>query len=61
MPYSTEVKHNGKLHTVTIEEFTAPRCSECGEVFFTAETDDQVSAALRDLLGLLQPVRRPPE
>jgi len=53
--YDAEVKHDGRLHRFRISRLTIDKCQACGEEFFTNCTDEQITAALRDFLGLLQP------
>lgn len=53
--YEAEVKHDGKLYKFEIPELKIEQCSNCGEQYFDAETDYQISAGLRSHLGLLQP------
>jgi putative zinc finger/helix-turn-helix YgiT family protein len=53
--YTAEIKHDGKLYALPIPELHVQKCDACGEVFFDAVTDDQISQALRERLGLLSP------
>ena len=60
--YDAEVKHDGRLHRFPVPRspFPVPRltidkCQRCGEEFFTNLADEQIAAALREFLGLLQP------
>lgn len=53
--YTSRVKHDGKVHDVTVAELTAPKCTACGEVVFSNDTEEQISRALRSQLRLLQP------
>lgn len=53
--YTTQVKHDGRLHEVALTELRTPKCSECGALVFCNDTDEQISRALRSKLGLLQP------
>lgn len=53
--HDVEVRHDGRLHRLHIPRLTIDKCPRCGEEFFTNRTDDQIAAALRELLGLLQP------
>jgi DNA-binding transcriptional regulator YiaG len=48
------VTHDGHCLVVSIEALPVDRCSRCGEVYFTNESSDQISAAVRAQLGLLQ-------
>lgn len=53
--YDAKIKHDGKLHEFKIDNLPIDRCEQCEEVFFTNETSDAKSHALREHLGLLQP------
>ena len=53
--YTTQVKHDGRLHEVALPELGVPQCSACGELVFCNDTNEQISRALRSKLGLLQP------
>ena len=53
--YTAKVKHDGKLHSFFIAALPIEKCAECGEEYFTAATDKEISASLRDHLNLLQP------
>lgn len=53
--YDAKVKHDGKLHEFHIDALPVDQCTRCGEVYFTNDTADAQSAALRQHLGLLQP------
>src|SRR5258706_1948449 len=53
--YLADVKHDGKLHQIGISELRAAKCRNCGELVFSADTSEQISAALRSHLGLLSP------
>jgi len=53
--YTLEVKHDGRLHDVTIEDFEIPTCEACGEKLFSNREDERISRALRDKLGFLTP------
>jgi putative zinc finger/helix-turn-helix YgiT family protein len=53
--YTAHVKHDGRVHEVTVHDLAVARCRACGEISFTLETDDQINRALRAQLGLLQP------
>ncbi|HUT88312.1 MAG TPA: YgiT-type zinc finger protein [Thermoguttaceae bacterium] len=47
--YPLEIRHNGVLHTITITITDLPvdRCQECGEVFFTNDSDDRIENQVR--------------
>jgi hypothetical protein len=53
--YTSQVKHDGRLHEVTVHELEVPKCPACGELVFCNDTEEQISRALREKLGLLQP------
>lgn len=53
--HDAEVKHDGRLYRFPIPRLTVDKCQACGEQFFTNCTDEQISTALRDFLGMLQP------
>jgi putative zinc finger/helix-turn-helix YgiT family protein len=55
MRYAAEVKHDGKLHRFRVARLGYDKCRQCGEEFFTSRTDEQITSALREHLGLLQP------
>jgi putative zinc finger/helix-turn-helix YgiT family protein len=47
--------HDGRLYQLTIEQLPVNRCEACGEIYFTNESDDAISAELRAKLNLLTP------
>ena len=53
--YDAEVKHDGRLIRFSIPELRVNKCNSCGEVFFDAATDAQISQGLRERLQLLSP------
>ena len=53
--HDAEVKHDGRLYSFQIPKLQVKKCGACGEVFFDAATDDQISQALREHLNLLSP------
>lgn len=55
IPYDARVRHDGKLHTFHISTLGVDECEHCGERYFTVDTDEQISLALRRFLGLLLP------
>jgi putative zinc finger/helix-turn-helix YgiT family protein len=57
VPYTAEVKHDGVLHTLPLPALKIARCQSCGALFFTEETDEQISNALRAKLRLLTPTQ----
>jgi len=52
-----EVKknHDGRVYLLAIDDLPVNRCGDCGEVFYTTDSDDRINAALREQLGLLSP------
>ncbi len=55
IPYDAQVRHDGKLHTFHITILGVDECEHCGEQYFTVDTDEQISLALRRFLVLLLP------
>jgi putative zinc finger/helix-turn-helix YgiT family protein len=53
--HTSQVKHDGRLHEVTVPELVVPKCHHCGELVFCNDTEEQISRALREKLGLFQP------
>lgn len=53
--YDAEVRHDGCLHKLHIADLQVDRCDACRQVVFTNRTDEQISQALREQLGLLSP------
>ena len=53
--YDAQVKHDGRTHRFHIPRLVIDKCQRCGEELFTNRTNHQITAALRDFLGLLQP------
>lgn len=53
--YEAQVKHDGRIHRFPIRDLVVDKCQRCGEVVFTTRTNEQITAALRDFLGLLHP------
>jgi putative zinc finger/helix-turn-helix YgiT family protein len=49
----SEIKHDGRLHTVEVPRLRVPKCDACGEMVFDNDADDQIAKALRQHLGLL--------
>ncbi len=47
--------HDGRLYDLTVRDLPVTRCDACGAIFFTEESDDRITAALREHLGLLTP------
>jgi len=57
IPYDAEVKHDGRMYSFQIPALEVNKCAPCGEIFFSNVTDDQISQALREHLGLLSPTQ----
>jgi putative zinc finger/helix-turn-helix YgiT family protein len=55
MAYRARATHDGQLYELDIQDFRIPRCSNCGELVFTNQTDVQITQALRAHLRLLTP------
>ena len=55
MSYDAVVRHGGRLYAITISDLEIPVCQACGEKVFTEKVDNQINAALRSNLGLLNP------
>jgi DNA-binding transcriptional regulator YiaG len=53
--YDAAVKHDGRLQRFPISRLMIDKCQHCGEEFFTNRSDEQITAGLREFLGLLQP------
>jgi putative zinc finger/helix-turn-helix YgiT family protein len=53
--YDAEIKHDGRLYGFRIPALRVSKCTACGEILFSNVTDDQISQALREHLGLLSP------
>lgn len=53
--YDAQIKHDGRIHRFHIRDLVVDKCQRCGEVLFTTRTNEQITAALRDFLGLLHP------
>lgn len=55
--YIATARHDGCLHTFTIDNLKLPICQACGERVFTGDVDDQINDALRKHLNLLTPAQ----
>jgi putative zinc finger/helix-turn-helix YgiT family protein len=51
--HTSQIKHDGRFHTVDVSRLRVPRCSACGELVFDNDADEQIARALREKLGLL--------
>ncbi|MGD1278699.1 MAG: type II TA system antitoxin MqsA family protein [Tepidisphaeraceae bacterium] len=47
--------HDGRMYDLVIEDLPVTKCDACGEIYFTNESDDRISASLRERLGVLSP------
>ena len=55
IPYTLQVKYEESLHTLDIPHLETPRCRACDEIVFDTHVDEQINAAQRTQLHLLQP------
>ncbi len=55
LPYSSQIRHDGVLHTVATPALVVPRCQECGTLYFDNHAEEQISRAARAQLHLLVP------
>jgi transcriptional regulator with XRE-family HTH domain len=53
--FEVEVRHDGRLYSLSIPNLHLPICQACGEKVFTVNVDRQVNDALRSHLKLLTP------
>ncbi len=53
--YDAEIRHDGRVHTFTVENLTLPVCKSCGAKVFTDDADQQINLGLRQHLGLMTP------
>lgn len=53
--YSSEIRHDGKLHSVVAKDVPVLRCDNCASVLFGEAAESVIETALRDQLHLLQP------
>jgi len=53
--HTAEIKHEGKLHSVEVSDLPVQKCRDCEKVFFSNDSDEKISDALREQLGLLKP------
>jgi len=52
---SLDAKYDGRMYTLEIPDFPVNRCTNCGAASRDVESDEAISRALRDHLGLLHP------
>ncbi len=55
--YTTDIEHDGRTHTVTVDALRVPRCEKCGELVLDDAANRQITDALRRQIGLLTPVQ----
>jgi putative zinc finger/helix-turn-helix YgiT family protein len=53
--HRSEIKYESRLHVVEIACLAVLKCTNCGEVIYTNDSDDAIADALRQQLGLLTP------
>lgn len=53
LQHVSQIKHDGRLYSVTVPRLRVPRCDACGELIFDNDADAQIAQALREQLGLL--------
>jgi hypothetical protein len=47
IPYTGEIRCQGRIHQVHVPQLRLPICASCGEKSFTADVDEQINAAFR--------------
>lgn len=47
--------HDGRVYELAIDALPVTKCDACGTVFFTQESDERITASLRQRLVLLTP------
>src|SRR5580692_4051315 len=55
IPYTSQIRHEGVLHSVVTPALVVPRCQQCGQLVFDNDAEAQVSQAFRVQLHLLLP------
>ena len=53
MAYRARASHDGQPYELDIQDFRISKCSNCGELVSTNQTDAQITQALRTHLRLL--------
>lgn len=53
--YDTAKNYDGKLYRLHVPDLHVNQCRNCKEIYFGADADEQINAALRDELALLTP------
>ncbi len=57
VPYTTEIDHDGRIHTVMISDLETPKCRKCGEMILIDAANRRITDALREQVGLLKPLQ----
>src|SRR5437764_13883582 len=52
-----EKNHDGRFYELRIDNLPVNKCKSCGEVYFTSDSYYNISAALREHLGLVAPTQ----
>jgi putative zinc finger/helix-turn-helix YgiT family protein len=55
IPYTVQIDHDGRKHTVTILALEAPNCGNCGAIALHEEANKKISEAFRQQTHLLTP------
>lgn len=55
MSHTSQISHDGRLHTVNVPNLKVPRCRACNELVFDNDADEQISLAFRAQLRMLSP------
>jgi DNA-binding transcriptional regulator YiaG len=55
VPYRSQIRYEGVLHSVETPALVVPRCQVCNALYFDNEAEEQVSRAFRAQLHLLLP------
>jgi putative zinc finger/helix-turn-helix YgiT family protein len=55
IPYTVEVRYEGRVYEVHVPRLRLPVCGACGAKSFTSDVDEQVNDALRQEVKLLTP------
>jgi putative zinc finger/helix-turn-helix YgiT family protein len=55
VPYTTQIDHDCRKYTVTIPDLVVPKCGNCGTIVLDEEANRRISAAFREMAGLLSP------
>jgi putative zinc finger/helix-turn-helix YgiT family protein len=55
VPYTTQIDHDCRKYIVTIPDLVVPRCGNCGTIVLDEEANRRISAAFREVAGLLSP------